>query len=174
MSQNDVFTAEKQLFSRICHQRQSYQYGWVFLWFLLDFRITFWVFFHTFWPSFFNRFLGSFWGRFLGSFWTLFLDPKLRKTRAEPESVPGPSRGRFWGHFWSILGVILGPFFEHFGMIFKHFPQTRANTCRHVRISGNPCRYMQIYINSCRIYVQTCVQMHANTRRYAQIRAKSF
>ena len=142
MSQNSVFTAEKQLFSRICMYWQSHWYYHRIAWFLLILCSIFKLIFTCFGDNFFDAFLRS----FLAPFWAadrLFkLTPKSRKTRAKPESVQGPSRGRFWGSFW-------GPFWGHFGSFLEPFWQRFciffANTSR---IYANTCRYAQILSNT--------------------------
>ena len=81
----------------------------------------------------------------MAPFWAadrlFILTPKSRKTRAKPESVQGPPRGRFWSHFGVHFGLILGAFWDHFGSVWDNFRKYTQNTCNYVQIRAN---YMQI------------------------------
>ena len=120
---------------------QSHRYYQRITRFLLNCGSNFWLIFTYFGDVFFDAFLTS----FLAPFWAadrlFILTPKSRKTRAKPESVQGPPRGRFWSHFGVHFGLILGAFWDHFGSVWGNFRKYTQNTCNYVQIRAN---YMQI------------------------------
>ena len=137
---------------------QSHRYYQRITRFLLNCGSNFWLIFTYFGDVFFDAFLRS----FLGPFWAadrlFILTPKSRKTRAKPESVQGPPRGRFWSHFGVHFGIILGRFLEPFWQRLGQFPQIHPE-------------YMQLRADTRKLHANTyrCAQ---NIVKYAQMQAK--
>ena len=86
MSQNHVFTAEKQLFSRIYMHDQSYIFYHVFYVFCVDFELNYWHMFAYFWGT-----------DLLIDFWCIFVQKRCPKsTKNEPKIDPSASQGGVW------------------------------------------------------------------------------
>ena len=86
MSQNHVFTTEKQLFSRIYMRSQSYDFYRCFMYFC------------SIWGSFFDAFSHIFWVQFCSSIFNGFLVQKRcpKSTKNDPKIDPSASQGGVW------------------------------------------------------------------------------